>query len=311
MKYRRLGTAGIQVSEIALGAWLTYGSDRVAEEQAINCVRAAIEQGINFIDVADIYAHGSAEEVVGRAIKDFKRSDLVISTKAFWPMTDNINDRGLSRKHLIESVNKSLKRFDTEYIDIFFCHRFDPDTPVEETVRAIEDLIRQGKIHYWGTSMWSAENISEAYDAVEKVNANRPVVEQPIYNMIERGQVEGAVEREVAARGMGLVVFSPLAQGILTGKYNDGIPANTRAENIAWFREQLTEEKLTKARAITALAQEIGTTPAALALAWALKNPVVSSAIIGASRPAQIEENLKALDVNINDEIMARINAII
>lgn len=313
MEYRKLGTAGIKVSAISLGAWLTYGSSRVEEDNAIRCIQHAVEQGINFIDVADIYAHGRAEEVVGRALKGYKRSDLVVSTKAFWPMSDNINDRGLSRKHIVESVNQSLKRFGMDYVDIFFCHRFDEETPVEETVRAIEDLIAQGKILYWGTSMWTAANIDEAYEAVSRVNANRPVVEQPLYNMLDREVVEGALEEAVARHGMGLVVWSPLAQGVLTGKYNDGIPEDSRYHSVdkEWFAQQLSDDRLSKTRAVTALAQEMGTTTAALALAWTLAHPSVSSAITGATKPSHIDENLKALDVKISDETAARIKAIL
>jgi len=313
IEYRKLGTAGAKVSAISLGAWLTYGSDRVAEEQSIACIRAAIESGINFIDVADIYSYGRAEQVVGRVIKDYKRSDLVISTKAYWQMSENVNDRGLSRKHIFESVHQSLKRFDTDYLDIFFCHRFDDETPVEESVMAIDDLIKQGKILYWGTSMWTASNIASAYNVVGNHHLNRPVTEQPLYNMLDRETVEGALEAEVAKRGMGLVVWSPLAQGALTGKYNDGIPEGSRAKSVdlEWFKEQITEERIGKVRQLTVLANEMGTTMAALALAWVLKNPVVSSAIIGASRPDQIADNLKALDIKITDEIDARIEAIL
>lgn len=308
MEYRRLGTSGLKVSAISLGAWLTYGTDSVADENAIACVQRAIDRGINFIDVADVYSNGEAEKVVGRAINGYKRSDLVISTKAYWPMSENINDRGLSRKHIVESVNASLKRFDLDYIDIFFCHRFDAETPVEETIRAIETLIQQGKILYWGTSMWTAENIDEAYSVLDHVSANRPVVEQPKYNLLERDIVEGALEDAVGRHGMGLVVFSPLAQGILTGKYNDGIPENSRAvHNKDWVSRLLTEERLVKVRQFTTLAQDMGTTPAALALAWALTNPHVSSVITGASRPEQVDENLKALDVDVTDEVKARL----
>lgn len=313
MDYRRLGTSGLKVSAISLGAWLTYGSDRVAEDNAVTCIHRAIELGINFIDVADIYAHGRAETVVGRAVKDHKRSDLVISTKAFWPMSENVNDRGLSAKHVIESVNQSLKRFDLEYIDIFFCHRYDPETPVEETMRAIDILMQQGKILYWGTSMWTAANIDEAYSVLERVSMARPVVEQPLYNMLDREVVEGALEDAMARRGMGLVVWSPLAQGVLTGKYNDGIPEDSRAKGVdaQWFSGQISEERVGKARQLTTLAQEMGTTPAALALAWTLKNPHVASAITGATKPAQVDENIKALDVTITDEINERIEAIL
>lgn len=313
MEFRKLGTSGLKVSAISLGAWLTYGSSRIEEDGAVRCIRYAVEQGVNYIDVADIYANGRAEEVVGHAVQGMKRSDLVISTKAYWPMSDNINDRGLSRKHITESVNQSLKRFGMEYVDIFFCHRPDPETPIDETIRAIEDLIRQGKILYWGTSMWKAEHIDAAYDALRTLNMNRPVVEQPIYNMLDRGTVEGDLERSVGRHGMGLVVWSPLAQGVLTGKYNDGIPEDSRAVNEHWDagKNQLSEERIGKARAITALAQEMGTTPAALAIAWTLKHPHVDSAITGATKTSHVDENLKALDVTITDEIDARIEAIL
>jgi voltage-dependent potassium channel beta subunit len=298
---------------MSLGAWLTYGSNRVQEETAIQCIQRAIESGVNFIDVADIYAYGRAEEVVGRAVKDHKRSDLVISTKTYWPMSENINDRGLSRKHITESVNLSLKRLGVDYIDIFFCHRYDPEAPTEETIRAIEDLIRQGKILYWGTSMWTADNIDEAYKVLARVDANRPIVEQPLYNMLDRDVVEGALEKAVERHGMGLVVWSPLAQGVLTGKYNNGVPEDSRAKDvdIKWFSSQISDDRLEKARGIATLAQEMGVTPGALAIAWVLKNQQVASAITGASKPAHIDENLKGLAIQITDEIDARIEAIL
>jgi voltage-dependent potassium channel beta subunit len=311
MEYRRVGKSGLMVSAISLGAWLTYGSSVVEQEASIQCLRTAVENGINFIDVADIYSNGEAEKVVGKFIKDYTRSDLVISTKAYWPMSDNVNDRSLSRKHIAESVNKSLQRFGTDYIDIFFCHRFDDQTPVEETIRAIEDLINQGKILYWGTSMWNAANIHEGSSTAKVINANRPIVEQPEYNMLDRNFVEGGLEEALAAAGMSMVVWSPLAQGILTGKYNNGIPENSRYQNIEWFKNHVTEEKLVKARGIEALAKELGTTSAALAIAWTLKNPLVASAITGASKPSQVQENLKGLDVKITDEINAKIEAIL
>lgn len=313
MEYRNIGTSGLKVSAISLGAWLTYGGGYVEEEQAANCIHHAIDAGINFIDVADVYAAGRAEEVVGRAVKGYNRSDLVISTKAFWPMSENINDRGLSRKHITESVNKSLKRFGLDYIDIFFCHRHDPETPYDETIRAIEDLIRQGKILYWGTSMWQAQFIDAAYNTLKTLNMNRPIVEQPLYNMLERQVVEGDLEASVGRHGMGLVVWSPLAQGVLTGKYNDGMPEDSRAVNEHWEEggRQLSEERIAKARGITALAEEMGVTPAALALAWVLKNPHVASAITGATKPSHIDDNLKALDITITDEIDTRIEGIL
>jgi len=311
MEYRKLGKTGLKVSALSLGAWLTYGSSRVEFETAKDCIRTAIEHGVNFIDVADIYARGEAEKVVGQVIKDYKRSDLVISTKSYWPMSDNVNDRGLSRKHIFESVHASLKRFDTDYVDIFFCHRYDYETPVEETVRAISDLIQQGKILYWGTSMWSAANINEAVGLAKSVGAYAPVTEQPLYNMLDREQVEVEVEDVVAMHGIGLVVWSPLAQGVLTGKYNDGVPENSRATYLDWMKEQLSEERLDKVRALTAVAERIGTTPSALALAWAMKHPSVSSVITGASKPSQIIENLKAFDVKITAELDAEIEGIL
>jgi voltage-dependent potassium channel beta subunit len=311
MEYRRVGKSGLKVSAVSLGAWLTFGSKRVEQDAAKTCIRTAIENGINFIDVADIYAQGQAEIVVGEAIKDFKRSDLVISTKAYWPMSDHINDRGLSRKHLVESVNKSLQRFNLDYIDIFFCHRFDDETPLEETVRALDDLIAQGKIMYWGTSMWNAANLSDGVAAANAINANRPIVEQPEYNMLDRAFVESGLETALENHGLSLVVWSPLAQGILTGKYNDGIPAGSRYETVDWFRNHLTQEKIEKARGISQLAAEMGTTSAALAIAWVLHNPHVASAITGATRPEQVTENLKALEVEITSEINQKIEDIL
>ena len=314
MEYRKLGTSGLKVSAISLGAWLTYGSSHVEEQQAIACIRHAIEQGVNFIDVADMYSLGRGETIVGQAVKEYDRSHLVISTKAYWPMSDDINDRGLSRKHITESVNKSLKRFDMDYVDIFFCHRPDAEVPVDETIRAIEDLINQGKVLYWGTSMWTAKNLDGAYEALKTLNMNRPVVEQPIYNMLNRDFVEGSLEDALARYGMGFVVFSPLSEGVLTGKYNDGIPADSRANDpqASWFKnELLTEDNLNKVRAITALAQEMGVTTAALALAWTLKNPLVASAITGATKLSHVDQNLKALDVKISDEVNQRIEAIL
>jgi voltage-dependent potassium channel beta subunit len=311
MEYRRLGKSGLKVSAVSLGAWLTYGSDQVEFDTAKACIRTAIENGINFIDVADAYARGRAEETVGQAIKDFDRSKLVVSTKAYWPMSDDANDRGLSRKHIFESVHKSLKRFDMDYVDIFFCHRYDTESPTEETVRAISDLIEQGKILYWGTSMWPAFGIEEALHAAEVTNSYRPVTEQPVYNMLEREQVEGEIQHIAEKNDIGLVVWSPLAGGVLTGKYNNGVPEGSRAEHVEWFKKNITDKKLNKVQQLSDLAEEIGTTMPALALAWAMKNPVVDSVITGASRPSQVEANLKALDVAITDDIDEQIESIL
>ena len=312
MEYRRVGKSGLKVSALSLGAWLTAGH-KGSDDEHIATIHRAIELGANYIDVADVYANGRAEEVVGIAIKGMKRSDLVISTKAYWPITDNINDRGLSRKHILESVEASLRRFGTDYVDLFFCHRFDPETPVEETVRAIDDLIYQGKILYWGTSMWSADQIHLAFDVVQATGAYAPIVEQPRYNMLDRQVVEGPLEQTAERHGMGLVTFSPLAQGVLTGKYNDGIPEGSRATTVDpdWFNRGLSQDRLSKTRQLGAIAREIGTTTGALAIAWVIRHPLVASAITGATRPEQVDQNFQALNVTITDEIAARIEAIL
>lgn len=312
MIYRRLGSSGLQVSVISLGAWLTYGSSDVADEMAEACIRTAIENGINFIDVADIYARGEAEKTVGKIIKNYERDKLVISTKAYWPMSEDINDRGLSRKHIVQSVEKSLKRFDMEYIDIFFCHRYDMYTPTEETVRAIEDLIRAGKILYWGTSMWNANQIQEAVDAADKYLAYRPVVEQPKYNMLDRHIVEGDLEAKLDEHDIGLTVFSPLAGGVLTGKYNDGVPEGSRATQGNWAQnENFAPHRIERARALTSLAHEYGYSPSALAIAWAANHNNVDSVITGASKPEHVISNLAGLKVDLTSDLQDKIGAIL
>ncbi len=309
MEYRRLGSAGMKVSSVSLGAWLTYGGT-VEEDAAAACVRTAIENGINFIDVADAYAKGKAEETVGRAIADFKRSDLVISSKLFWPQSDNINDRGLSRKHIMESIDKTLARLGTDYLDIYFCHRFDPETPLEETVRAMEDLVRQGKVLYWGTSVWSAAQIERAVGIADRINGYRPQVEQPRYNMLDR-HIEPEIMPTCERNGVGLVVWSPLAQGVLTGKYNDGIPEGSRAAEIDWVREGIKEADLEIVRKLTPIAGDHGLSMAQLALAWILRRPEISSVITGASRPSQVLDNIKAADVKLGDDALAAIEEIL
>lgn len=316
MIYRKAGKSGLKISAISLGAWLTYGENgSVDDSVAIECIRTAVENGINFIDVADIYATGGAETTVGKALKDYPRHELVVSTKAFWPMSDDPNDRGLSRKHVIESVEKSLKRFDMDYVDIFFCHRFDPETPVEETLYAIKHLLDQGKILYWGTSMWSAHQIERAVAMAKEIGMPRPILEQPLYNMLDRTQVEGDVEESVHNNGVGLVVWSPLAGGMLTGKYNDGIPEGSRATtfNAEWFKDAVTnEQRLNRVRALTKFAEgEMGVSVTALALAWAMKHRDVSSVITGASKPQHVTSNLAALDIDITDEIESKIEDIL
>ena len=313
MEYRRLGRAGMKVSAVSLGAWITYGGT-VEDDTAAQCLRAAIEQGINFIDVADIYAKGRAEEVVGRVVKDYTRSDLVISSKAYWPMSDNVNDRGLSRKHLMESCEKSLKRLGTDYLDIYFCHRYDPNTPVEEAVRAMDDLVRQGKVLYWGTSVWNAAQLEDAVGTARLYNCHLPQTEQPRYNMLDR-HIEPEIMPIAAKHGIGIVVWSPLAQGILTGKYNDGIPADTRAggggQSEQEIREELTEETLPKLKKLGAFAAQLGVSMSQLALAWCLRRPEVSSVITGASRPQQVYDNVKAAEIKLSATELAKIEEIL
>jgi voltage-dependent potassium channel beta subunit len=310
MQYRRLGSAGMKVSAISLGAWITYGGS-VEDQTATQCIRTAIENGVNFIDVADAYAKGQAEVVVGKAIKDFKRSDLVLSSKLYWPQSDNINDRGLSRKHIMESIEKTLKRFDTDYLDIYFCHRYDAETPVEETVRAMDDLVHQGKVLYWGTSVWSAPQIQDAADTARKFNCYLPQVEQPRYNMFDRHIESENIMATCAKNGLGIVCWSPLAQGLLTGKYNNGIPEGSRAASNQGLKNDLSDAKLAQIKSLAKLASDNGLTVGQLALAWILRRPELSSAIIGASKPEQVIENVKAADVTLSAEVQAKIEEIL
>jgi voltage-dependent potassium channel beta subunit len=312
MKYRRLGISGMKVSEVSIGSWLTYGSDNLAFEATQQCLNTAIDHGINFIDSADIYSKGKAEEAVGEVVKNHDRSKLVISTKAFRPMSDDPNDVGLSRKHLFESIDKSLKRLQTDYIDIFYCHRYDIDTTTEETVRALSDLVTMGKIRYWGTSMWEPWQIDEAAKIAKDVNGYLPVVEQPVYNMFQRDTVEGDYENTVSEHGIGLTVFSPLAQGILTGKYNDSIPEDSRAgKEIASAKKGLTEDRLEKARKLAEIASDLDVEMSALALAWALNHQNVDSVITGATKPEHITSNIKAIDIDWSPELESRIEEVL
>ncbi len=297
MKYRRLGKGGLKISEISIGGWLTFGGT-VDQKTTDRILAVAIDHGVNFIDLADIYAHGEAEKVCGKTLKNYRRSDLVISSKLFVEMSDNVNDRGLSRKHIFESIDRTLARLGTDYLDIYFCHRFDPDTDVEEVVRAMDDLIRQGKVLYWGTSAWEANQIESAAALAEKYLCYRPQVEQPRYNMLDR-HIEQSVMPTCDRLGMGLVVWSPLAQGILTGKYNDGVPKGSRGATSDWMKDDLTEDNLQKVRRLTNLAGELGISMSRLALAWALRRPEVSSVITGATRPEHVEANVSAADVEL------------
>jgi len=309
MEYRRVGKSGLKVSEIAIGGWLTYGGTVTAKETA-GIIKAALDAGINFIDLADIYSQGKAEEAVGKAIQSVQRSDLVISSKLFWPMSDNINDRGLSRKHIMESIDKSLRRIGTDYLDIYFCHRSDPDTEVDEIVRAMDDLVRQGKILYWGTSVWTAAFIERAAATARDLRAHPPIVEQPRYNMLDR-HIETDIMPSCAHHGIGLTVWSPLAQGFLTGKYNDGVPPDSRGSQTDWLKGDLTEQNVAKARNLTEVAKSLGLSLAQLALAWVLRRPEVSCAITGATKVEQVEKNVMASQVKLSDDTLREIENIL
>ena len=248
---------------------------------------------------------------MGAVLKQFPRHTLVISSKVYWPMSDDPNDRGLSRKHIMESIDKSLQRIGTDYLDIYFCHRWDEETPLLETMRAMDDLIRQGKILYWGTSEWTAEQIQQAHDLAEKYGLYPPLVEQPQYNLIERHKFEQSIMPTAQANGMGLVTWSPLASGLLTGKYDDGIPEDSRLGQIKSLRESiLTEEALDRVRQLKPIADDLGITRAELAIAWALRQPAISSVITGATKLSQLESNLRAAEVKLTDDVLARIDKI-
>jgi voltage-dependent potassium channel beta subunit len=320
MEYRKMGNAGIKLSALSLGAWLTLGG-QIGEQTALECMTAAFDAGVNFFDNAEGYAGGQAEIVMGNVIKKagWKRSDLVLSTKIYWG-GDGPNDRGLSMKHILEGMHGALERLQTEYIDLVFCHQPDPDTPIEETVRAMNILINQGKAFYWGTSNWRAPDIRMAYGFARSENLIPPAMEQPRYHMFDRQlfEVEFAdLYREI---GLGTTIYSPLAGGLLTGKYNDGIPEGSRAfhEDHAWMREHFENEdaksRIEKVKQLTEeVARPLGCSMAQLALAWCLKNPNVSTVITGASRASQVAENMKALTVaeKLSEDWMAKIESIL
>jgi voltage-dependent potassium channel beta subunit len=312
MEYRALGRSGLQVSEVSLGSWLTLGSS-VDRESTREIVHRAYDLGINLFDTADVYADGQAEEVLGQALRAIPRRYVVIASKAFFPMSEHPNDRGLSRKHLFESVEASLRRLGTDYLDLHQCHRPDPATPLEETVGAYEDLARQGKVLYWGVSEWSGAQIGEACRIADRRIAYRPISNQPQYSLLRR-QIEAEVLPACERDGVSQIVFSPLAQGVLSGKYSGGSkPAGSRAADAKrnyFMRGYLDPETLSRVDRLVAVAQELGVTPAQLALAWCLRTPGVASVIVGATRVAQLEENAKASGIRIPAELLARIDAI-
>ncbi|MFH1361705.1 MAG: aldo/keto reductase [bacterium] len=317
MEYNRLGKAGIKVSELSLGTWLTFGG-KLDFAKARECVKVAYETGVNFFDTAEVYANGVAESILGKIVKEYRREDLVISTKIFWG-GEAPNQTGLSRKHLIEGTKNSLKRLKMDYVDLLYCHRPDPETPIEETVITMDNLIRQGLAFYWGTSEWSAKEIEAAHKFAQEYKLIPPNMEQPAYNMLDRQKVEKEYAPLYEKYGLGLTTFSPLASGILTGKYVDGIPKGSRLDQVKWLKnefdkyELLTQETMDKVKKISAIAKELGATTAQLGTAWCLKNPHVSSVIVGASSVEQLKENLKAAEVKekITSEILEKIRGII
>ncbi len=319
MEYRFLGRSGLKVSALSYGAWVTLGQ-QIDEDAARACMHAAFDAGVNFFDNAEAYAAGRAETVMGGIIREagWKRSDLVVSTKIFWGGSGP-NDRGLSRKHIIEGTHAALKRLQLDYVDLVFCHRPDPHTPIAETVRAMSHLVEQGKALYWGTSEWNAAQIRAAFEFAAREHLVPPTMEQPQYNMFFRERVEREYAPLYEDYGLGTTIWSPLASGLLTGKYNDGIPADSRLarEDMAWLRDQLLDDegkrRIEKVRKLAPIAAELGCTLAQLALAWCLKHPHVSTVITGASRAQQVVENMKALDLvaKLTPDVLERIEEVL
>jgi voltage-dependent potassium channel beta subunit len=302
MNYRRLGRSGLKVSDLSFGSWVTYGN-QLDEGPARECMAAAYAAGVNFFDNAEIYARGQSELIMGKALKalGWRRESYVISTKFFWGLNDGPNEKNtLNRKYLMGAIDGSLARLQLDYVDLVFCHRPDPETPIEETVWAMHDIIRAGKAHYWGTSEWTADAILDAWRIADAHHLAKPVMEQPEYNLFHRERVEIEYAPLYAEIGLGLTTWSPLASGLLTGKYNDGVPPGSRAtvKGYEWLSQRIVDpEKIARVRGLVPIANELSCTPAQLALAWCLQNPHVSTVITGASRPEQVVENMRALDV--------------
>lgn len=314
MKYRNLGKWGIKVSEIALGSWMTDVQGTQAVETARMSVRRAYELGVNFFDCADAYSGGQAEVFLGNILKEYDRSSYVVSSKVFFPTGNGVNDRGLSRKHIIEQIDKSLKNLQVDYLDMYFCHRYDESTPLEETLQTMSDLVAQGKVLYYGVSEWSPVQITEALYLIKEMGLRPMSVIQPQYHMMDR-YIEDEIIGICEKHGLGIVPFSPLAQGLLTGKYRQGqpIPEGSRATHQAdkQINNLLTEENLNKVEKLVRIAEDLGTNLSVLALAWLLRKPQISSLITGASRPEQIENNAAASGLTLSDEVLEEIERIL
>ena len=315
MEFRTLGRSGLKVSEISYGNWLTHGS-QVEADQATACVREALDVGITTFDTADVYAQTKAESVLGEALKGVRRESYELFTKVYWPTGPGPNDRGLSRKHILESCNASLKRLQTDHIDLYQAHRYDYETPLEETLRAFDDLVRAGKVMYVGVSEWKASEIASALEIADKMGFDRIVSSQPQYSMLWR-VIEAEVVPLCEKEGIGQIVWSPIAQGVLTGKYLPGQqpPEGSRATDAAggadMIKRWLSDEVLTKVQQLKPLADEAGLTMAQLAVAWVLANPNVSSAIVGASRPEQVRDNAAAAGKKLDADLLAKIDEVV
>ena len=317
MEYRHLGKAGIRVSELSFGSWVTFHT-QADVNAAVEMMAAAYDAGVNFFDNAESYAGGNAEAVMGNVLKkmEWRRESFVVSTKFFWGLHDGPNQRNtLNRKYLMQAIDGSLKRLRLDYVDLIFCHRPDPETPVEETVWAMSDIVRQGKALYWGTSEWSADQIMQAYALAERHHLHKPQMEQPQYHLLHRDRVEKEYARLYKEIGLGLTTWSPLASGLLTGKYNDGIPADSRAalRGFEWLRERITSDQIEKVKQLQPVAADLDCSLAQMAIAWCMQNPNVSTVILGARRVEQLRDNLKALEVvpRLTPEVMERIDQIL
>lgn len=315
MQYRHLGRTGLKVSELSLGSWVSFGI-QIGEDVARACMAAAYDAGVNFFDNAEVYAGGKSESVMGAVLKKlgWRRGSYIVSTKFFWGLHNGPNEKNtLNRKRLLEAVDGSLKRLQLDYVDLVFCHRPDPETPIEETVWAMHDIVSRGKAFYWGTSMWSAAEIMAAWQIADKHHLHKPVMEQPQYNMLHRERVEREYARLYQDIGLGTTIWSPLASGLLTGKYNDGVPADSRAtlKGYEWLKPHITDPaRIEIVKRLVPIAGDLGVSLAQMALAWCLKNPNVSTVITGASRVEQVQENMKALDVvdKLTPDVMAHID---
>jgi len=318
MEYKRLGKSGLKVSRLSLGSWLTFGK-QIENNIAENLMDVAYDNGVNFFDNAEIYSRGESERVMGSILKkrDWRRDSYIVSSKAFFgDGGQEPTQKGLNRKHLVEACEGALKRLQLDYLDLYYCHRPDKETPIEETVWTMHNLIQQGKILYWGTSEWSAQEIMEAHMVAKQYHLIGPTMEQPQYNMLHRDKVEVEYSQIYKTVGLGTTIWSPLASGILTGKYNSGMPESTRLgmDGLEWLKDRnLVEDRLDKVRQLTAFAQELGTTMPKLAIAWCLKNEQVSTAILGASKTTQLEETLTAIDdvEKLTEEVMTKIEEIL